>query len=91
MRSEDIPNFGTRSNEPLSPEAMEVLRKHDQEWMTEKEMEWWHELCKYQVQHHPDQKMKGMFQRLGLLTKMRRAVAQAACPFAISPNQEGQK
>lgn len=87
-RLEDIPNFGTRSKETMSIEAMAVIEKQSLEWMTPKEMKSWHWLCNYQVEHHPDPKMKEMFQRLGLLTQMRRKVAQAACPFAISPNPE---
>lgn len=83
---EDLPNFGSRAGKPCSAEAWALLEKRSQEWMTGEEIDRWHEICHYQVQHHPDPKMKEMFQRLGLLTKMRREVAEATCALAISPN-----
>ncbi|MGI9542709.1 MAG: hypothetical protein ACR2MX_05580 [Cyclobacteriaceae bacterium] len=82
---EGISDFGSRTSEPIPMNVWAAFEKRSQEWMTLQEMDWWHRVCDYQVQHHSDPKMRELFQRLGQLKKMRRAVAEAASAFAISP------
>jgi len=44
----------------------------------------WQTLCAYQVEHHPNPKMREMFGALGKEKDIRKGKVQAACAFAIA-------
>ena len=57
---EDI--IGIPLYQPMPPEIWAYINKDPQEFMSDEELQAWHEVCKHQVSHHPDGKMRKTFQ-----------------------------
>ena len=53
--------------------------------MSDEELQAWHEVCKHQVLHHPDGKIRKLFKQHLRVNTLKRFVTEAAASLAIMP------
>ena len=79
--------FGSRLSEPMPPELSAIINRDSQEILSVEELERWHAICQYQIEHHPDMEMRDLFKEHRHSGKLRRSLIEAAAAFAIAPAQ----
>ena len=80
---EDI--IGIPLYQPMPPEIWVYINKDPQEFMSDEELQAWHEVCKHQVLHHPDGKIRKLFKQHLRVNTLKRFVTEAAASLAIMP------